>query len=796
VVRAERVERSMMDFGDRRIRTKVVALLVVLVALWAYAAFVTGRDALDLLQVRTLGETLGQPADLLILDLQAERRGTVTALGDPASPRTTLTEQRGRTDAAIAALRAFGRDTDLRLTSADAVRDRANALVRRLDGIGSLRQDVDAGRLDRNRAVGAYGELIDAGFAVYGSQWASRESDLIDTTRAMVALARAREMLAREDALVAGALAAGRTTAAEQRRIVEVIAAARFARAEASAGLPAPEQTGYQRLTTGASFVTLLALEETLVGQNAAGGTVPVQARAWQTAVEPALAGLRDLVTGGIRDGVKRATPGAVWVIVRTGVVVGLGLIAVLAAIIGSVSTARGVAGRLGRLRATAEELSSQELPGIAHRLRRGEPVEAPAEPAAAPPGADQIAQLAVAIDAARASAIRAVLAEAEAHKGTWDLFLQLTRRNQVLLRDQLSLLDAMERRERDAEDLADLFRIDHLATRIRRNVEKLITMAGATPARRWRRPVSLLDVVRGAVAEVADYPRVLVAPNWTGALAGPVVPDVIHLLAELIENGLAFSSATSTVRIAGEPREGGCAIIVTDDGSGMSGPAVAEANELLRNPPRFRPPGTGQGLHAVGLIARRRGIQVGLKASPRGGTTATVLLPAGRLVGATGAGAGVPGQRPQRPAGYSGRPAGTTTTGQPDPSTTVRDTPAGLPVRARQSGPNGPRSERVSAPRSPDQVASAAGERTPGQYAGEGGPRSRPAATGPREADGSETMEIPIARSAHDSPEPNRPDNRPPTIGTGPSTHPTRTGGGFNGSERTTSGSANGQDR
>ncbi|MBM0203721.1 hypothetical protein JNW90_11810 [Micromonospora sp. STR1s_5] len=178
------------------------------------------------------------------------------------------------------------------------------------------------------------------------------------------------------------------------------------------------------------------------------------------------------------------------------------------------------------------------------------------------------------------------------------ELFLGLTRRNQVLLRDQLTLLDGMQRRERSTEETDELFQLDHLTTRVRRNVEKLITLAGATPARRWRRPVPLLDVARGAVAEVPDYHRVLIAPHWPWSLAGPAVTDVIHLLAELIENALACSGAETTVRVSGEQRPQGCAVLVVDDGPGLDAAALAEANHLLGIPhrtarPRASPAGT-----------------------------------------------------------------------------------------------------------------------------------------------------------------------------------------------------------
>ncbi|MEV4753680.1 nitrate- and nitrite sensing domain-containing protein [Micromonospora sp. NPDC049559] len=808
----------MMDFGGRRVRTRLVALFVVLVTLWSYAAYLTGREALDLLQTRALGEAFGEPAGLLILGLQSERRLTAAALGDSGQARTALGDsgqaatalatQRAHTDSAVSALRDFAHRTDPRLLAAGAVRDRARELVGRMDALAGLRSDVDAGRLDRERAAAAYDGLVDAVFAGYGAWWSSRGADAVAEARAVLAMARAREILAREDTLVAGALAARRLTAAEQQRLAQLVANQRFARAEALAALPAAERAGYERLA-GAGFPGLTTLEGRLLQRDSAGGTPQVTYQEWQAAAGPVLAGLGDLVTRGLHDSVAHGSRRLTTATVQAGVVIGLGLVAVVAAIAAVAGSARRQSRRLAELRVAAGQVAEQELPGVVKRLRRGEPVDTPQDPPPLPPGADEIDQLGRAIESARTTAVRAVLAEAEAHKGTWDLFLQLTRRNQPLLRDQLSLLDAMERRERDTDELADLFRIDHLATRIRRNTEKLITMAGATPARRWRRPVPLLDVVRGAVAEVVDYPRVLVAPNWPGALAGPVVPDVIHLLAELIENALAFSPANSTVRVGGEPREGGSAIVITDDGPGMSAPALAAANELLRNPPRHRPPGAGHGLYAVGLIARRRGVEVELRASARGGVSAVVLLPAGRLVATDGTvPAGVPAERPAS-AGANGW-AG------------AAGTPGGLPVRSREPGPwepapapGGAWGPPIPAPGPapmPGQVPPPGPVPAPAPVAAPS-PAAAPVPPGPpppgaaaplptrkpapvARPDAAETMEIPIARPAGDAPDPNRPTARPQPVGPGPRTQPTRTAGGLNGSERTTSGSPNGHDR
>ncbi|MEU5527498.1 ATP-binding protein [Micromonospora chersina] len=562
-------------------RLRLAALAAVLLTLWAYAAVLTGRDAADLMRVRALADTLGQPTDLLILDLQLERRLTAETIAGAGRTRAALAEARDRTDAAVAPVRAFTRGHHPRLLTAGAVRDRADELVRQLTGLATLRSEVDGGRLDRPSAVAAYDRLVDAAFAVYGPEWGGREDELAAETRAVVALARARELLAREDTLLTAALVGGGIGDDDRRRLAELVTVARYARTTAAAALPADGRDAHQRLVEGPRFAGLLRLEDRLLRTPGAGGTAGTSAQGWRQAVDPALSGLRDLVTTTARGSVERAAPGAALVVTRTGLVVGLGLVAVLVVLVGASRT-------VGR--------------------------------AAGPDRPESVPRAGSAGDAGPPPAVAA----------TGELFLRLTRRNQALLREQLDLLGVMERRERTAEETADLFRLDHLATRIRRNVEKLVILAGATPARRWRRPVPLLDVVRGAVAEVPDYHRVLVAPHWPWTIAGSGVTDVVHLLAELIENGLACSPEHTTVRVAGEPGPQGCAVVILDDGPGLDAAVLAEANQLLDRPAPDGPPAGRAGLHVTALLAARCGARVSLRPGPRGGTAAVVLLPPG----------------------------------------------------------------------------------------------------------------------------------------------------------------------
>ncbi|MGC4866154.1 nitrate- and nitrite sensing domain-containing protein [Micromonospora sp. DT53] len=622
----------------RLIRTRLAVLAAVLITLWSYAAFVSTQDAVDLLRVRALADTLGQPIDRLILSLQTERR--ITAETIAGSGRTTpgLVGAREGTDRAAAEIRKFTKGRDLRLLSAGTVRDRAGELVRRLDGLGTTRSRVDTGRLGQAAAIDGYDEVIDVAFRVYGPEWGAYESGLAADTRAVIALARARELLAREDTLVSAALTSARLGVDERRRLTALVGIQRYARTEAVADLPPDGQGEHQRLAGGPDFAALLALEDRLLLQaGTANALAGLTVQGWRAAADPALGALQTLVTSTARSSVERATPGAAVLIARTGAVVGLGLIVVLVLLLSWAGTVRRLTDELTRP-AADPPAPAQETPAPAQ--------ETPTSGSAA----------------------------------ERELFLALTRRNQVLLRDQLGLLDGMQRRERSTEETGELFQLDHLTTRIRRNVEKLISLAGATPARRWRRPVPLLDVARGAVAEVPDYHRVLIAPHWPWSLAGPAVTDVIHLLAELIENALTFSGADTTVRVSGEQGPQGCAVLVVDDGPGLDAAVLAEANHLLGNPPPDGPPAGLAGWYAAAVLAGRCGAHVSLRPSRRGGTAAVVLLPS-RLVMATDTGRTPASAPPENPA----------RTG-PDPSGN-----GALPTRVRHTGPTGPEHGRTS---------------------------------------------------------------------------------------------------
>src|SRR5436190_2242253 len=232
------------------------------------------------------------------------------------------------------------------------------------------------------------------------------------------------------------------------------------------------------------------------------------------------------------------------------------------------------------------------------------------------------------------AVAVSAAVDQAQLRKGVNQVFLNISMRNQSLLHRQLGMLDSMERRTSEPGALADLFRLDHLTTRMRRYAEGLIILSGAVPGRGWRDPVPVVDILRAAVAEVEDYVRVDVTSESDDLIAGNAVSDVIHLIAELIENAAAFSPPNTRIEVRAERVGTGLVAEVEDRGLGMSPDELDDINARLASLPEFDLAHSDQlGLFVVSRLAARHAIKVSLRRSVYGGTTAVVLMPFGVVV-------------------------------------------------------------------------------------------------------------------------------------------------------------------
>jgi signal transduction histidine kinase len=526
-------------------------------------------------------------------------------------------------------------------------------ILQYLDSLPAQRKSLDAGGMSRAQTFTRYTGAIATVNQLQASLATLSDPGVTKDASTQLELARAREVLSQEDGLLSGALAAGRLTFTEHVQFTKLVGTQRNLYSELLPDLRPADRALYGRIITTPEYRRLQSLENRFTdhmpaarpapmtktsGMPSAMAGMPVDATItadtqteWKTTVSSVITRFRGLELVATSAAAQRSKPISNGIILRVVLAGILGLVAVIASLILSLWVGRSVIRELTGLRRAALDLANERLPGVIRRLRRGEDVDVAAE---APPlsfSTREIDQVGQAFNAARRTAIQGAVEEATLRRSISEVFLNLARRNQTLLHRQLSLLDAMERRIAEPDELDDLFRLDHLATRMRRHAEGLIILSGQAPGRGWRNPVPVIDVARAAAAEVEDYSRVTVATMPRVAISGSAVADLIHLLAELIENATLYSPPDTTVQVAGQIVAHGFAVEVEDRGLSMDPAALAEANEKLARPPDFDLSNSAQlGLFVVGRLAQRHSIQVTLRISPYGGTTAIVLLPDG----------------------------------------------------------------------------------------------------------------------------------------------------------------------
>ncbi|NUQ99983.1 MAG: hypothetical protein HOY79_26690 [Streptomyces sp.] len=286
----------------------------------------------------------------------------------------------------------------------------------------------------------------------------------------------------------------------------------------------------------------------------------------------------------------------------------------------------------LRQLREAAQQLAEVRLPELAEKLLSGadpEDVDLVVQPIGIH-GQDDVAQTARALDTVHRACVQLAVDQALLRGNVNAMFTNLSRRSQGLIQRQLSLIDELESREGDPDRLASLYQLDHLATRMRRNGENLLVLAGEEPGRRWTRPVPLVDVLRAAASEVEQYKRIELAAVPATEVPGRVVTDLIHLLAELLENATAFSSPQTEVKVTGHAlHEGRVLIEIHDTGIGLAPEDLAAINKRRASPPALDVSVSRRmGLFVVGRLSQRHGIRIQLRPSDSGGTTALVMLP------------------------------------------------------------------------------------------------------------------------------------------------------------------------
>ncbi len=616
-----------MGSRNRSIRFKIFLLLLLpllsLSALWGFVLNLTVGDGQALLRANTIYQTVGVTSTELGLQLQEERARSAVAI-TTRQLTEDLGAQRTRTDQAVATFkRASAEAGD---TADGTLRASVRALERELDRLGAIRSDIDNGRSSRLAALNSYNHVLDALFRVYDQMVSLPDLAIFQQAAAMQAMGNAREVIAREHALISGALIDQELTEAEAAAFTEYAATRAFLHTRGTAGLDLALRRPYEKVFAGPTFRSFVLMEARIV----ATGAPPPDADAWNAAAGQVMKQLDRIGLSATQEVADRTTDAAVAIMGRIAVAGGIGLIAVLASIVISVRFGRRLGAELAGLRSAALDLSERRLPLLVERLRRGEDVNVKKElKPLKVSGSAEITDVARAFGSVQRTAVQAAVGQAELRRGVGQVFVNLARRKQGLLHRQLRLLDRMQRRTHDPDRLEELFRLDHLTTRMRRHAESLIILSGAEPGRAWRKPVPVIDIVRAAIAEVEDYTRITVEAVPPGAVDGTVAADLTHLVAELVENAAIYSPPDAPVQVRGDMVSNGYAIEVDDRGLGLSEAEYGAYNTLLANPPEFDLADSDRlGLFVVATLARRHGVNVLLRRSPFGGTTAIVLVP------------------------------------------------------------------------------------------------------------------------------------------------------------------------
>ncbi|MFC4911724.1 nitrate- and nitrite sensing domain-containing protein [Actinomadura gamaensis] len=615
---------------------RLVALILiptaVAVVLGGLRVLSADQDAKDYAKVERMARLGGSVTDL-VHELGTERdlSAGYIAAGRPASGKAPIDQQYAKVDRIAAEVR---RRVDT-VVSSDGDND-VRALVTRLDGLTALRQLTQA-RVPADTVTTKYSEMLGEVIGYLDDiSGATNDAQLTSDTRALAALSRAAEQASRQRAVLLAGANVGRLDTDGLRNLLDGRAQMDGDLANFRTAARLPQRQLYDDTVTGpdvdrAAEFRERALTESLRGSKlrlVKGGNDGEEWRKAMTGtVDKMYSVQRSMIDGIITTAGQRKSDAQQSVYAQGAVVAGV-LILVLLFTFG---VARSLVRPLRRLKDGALEIAGTRLPGLVDRLR--DP-EAAAQGIEVEPidvdSTDEIGQVARAFDEVHREAVRLAADEAVLRGNINAMFVNLSRRSQTLIERQLQLIEELEQSERDEEQLSNLFRLDHLATRMRRNNENLLVLGGQDQARRWNRPVPFIDVVRASLSEVEQYERVEVRVHGDMTVAGPVVNDLVHLLAELVENATVFSDGRTRVTVSGQRLSGGGAMLqITDNGVGMTAEELDQANWRLANPPVIDfSAARRMGLFVVGRLAIRHGIRVELRAAQGGGLTAFVMLP------------------------------------------------------------------------------------------------------------------------------------------------------------------------
>ncbi len=634
---------------NMKLGTKLLAVILPPLIVLVVVAGIGARDRLDQAADARAAEQyieLAASTSALVTTMQWERNLSMFVLAGGDEGDEFLAERRERTDREVARMVAAVDALDLE--AGTSLADLATRSVQRNSELVSFRQSLDAGTTEVWILQSFFDRAIEDHLNVVSE--VANTVPVVEVSAPLAsfsALTRAKEQAARTSSVYTIALTNGSfdadgrvwraTRDAESgfERYISLfydISPAELA-STMRRGLGSPESQRAEDMRL--QVVSEVALTIDIFGNGAAIGEplkLDFDPKEWIDRSENRLNGVNRVgadILGGVTEYVTdvRTDAEQAALLFLLGTAAAVLLSGILAIVV-----SRRVTKPLRELTVAADRLSTEQLPALVEQLRSpsaSSSIGVTLEPINMG-RTDEIGSLADAFDSIQRVTVE--VAEEQASllkKGIGDIFVNLARRNQTLLDRQIEFIDQLESAEEDPDVLEDLFKLDHLATRMRRNAESLLVLAGVETGHRRSRPVPLADVVRVAIGEVEDFARLNLLALDDAMVSGTAAMDIAHMLSELMENATAFSPPETNVEILGHQSPEGYVISISDQGIGMSEEQFAEANRLLAEPPLVGLTlSRSLGFTVVGRLASRFNVSVRLTSSPTGGVTALVTLP------------------------------------------------------------------------------------------------------------------------------------------------------------------------
>ena len=661
-----------------RVRSRLMALIAIptiaAVVLGGSSIVASWQSAVAYQRVAQLA-SLSSRLTGVAYQLEAERDYTVSYIaggstsgraavlaGHPSAGQNALSLvklQYAETNAKVAQVRA-----GLGVLSSGypaAVTLAARSVSLELASLNSLRAAALHTDLPPLTVINDYSNIINALFGLDDQvALSSSNSQLASTARAFGQIARVENEYSIQRAIVMYALTAGQYAPGMETLLTGSVLRYDADYSEFRNFATVQQQNEFNSAMSGSLQGTFNSDRQIVIayGQtHSSFSGAPIVAQDWFGAASETISQVHLFEQELVQSALARATQLRQNAIISAVVVGAAVLLLLLLSLLLTVVVGRSLVRPLRRLRAGALEVAGVRLPETVRRMSEssGEDIPIDVDPIDVD-SSDEIGEVARAFDQVHREALRLAANEAALRGNVNAMFVNLSRRSQSLVERQIRLIDELEQGEQEPERLGSLFQLDHLATRMRRNSENLLVLAGHDSSRRWSQPVSLVDVLRAAISEIEQYERVTLNVQPGISVRGPVVNDVVHLIAELAENATSFSSSDTPVAVSGHVlSSGGVLLDITDQGVGMASDEMAHANWRLDNPPVVDVAVSRRmGLFVVARLAARHGIRVRLRPADEAGLTALVWLPDDVIVGddpvrspATGSAFGEPGTRP-----------------------------------------------------------------------------------------------------------------------------------------------------